>query len=667
MVKRATPILLLILILSPIMHANPIAAQEKDEPRSVTVYIPAVIIHKDTNETVLVKADVSVRNGTGQVSITGTPVDRLFRLSVETSAIVSSFIYNFDYWKHDYNVDLSLNKTTYVAGPSGGLALALAFYVALADAELDERVITSGMINPDGTIGQVAYIKEKARGVADYFNRFLLPLDQDVSRTNVTTEKRIGPYPIGITRMIVEQLDLDIGNMTSHTVGSIFEALDLSLELDDDRFMASPNMPQINDENLTMVAREIYNMLLYETLKKSDELKSTMDLLIFRSRALEFDVNSTLETADAIIALSWLSQKEGSIFASTEILLQAYLRLKYVEYLLGLLLNDFRTELIEQDVGSEVRQAYMLMNETEVSSIEGMKTKAYAKMLLTEAAGLYYTAEPALKYIYLARADKILRVTQEGAVKMAQAKTMAKKSTLLQTLASSMNGTFSVGGEDPHVYARRYVQAVRSVYLYTYEVSLASGVLSPFIAQASLNLWRAESNVEQDPLLAMTYATETYFYISTYMALHPGYVEISNYRLPYIQNTTWSMLELNGELNTPLVPWTFNQFADALSTNNSRIMSYEKALSYLILDRVLARDYKTGEIYTNYQDWLVADEDDVEPPQQVTPWINFLTSLIPMVLLGSAVSFSGRITPLKRFVRSLFHSGSNKEADKRLS
>ncbi|MFC1753675.1 hypothetical protein ACFL96_09835 [Thermoproteota archaeon] len=668
MIKRVTTIFLILLILTPMMYLKPAAAQKIGDSKTVTVYFPAVIIHEKTNETILIKTDVTVKNGTGQVIITGAQVDELFRLSTKASAIISSFIYNFDFWTYDYHVDISFNKTktTLVAGPSGSLALALAYYAAVTGVELDNSVITSGMVNPDGTIGQVSYLEEKAAGLADDFKKFLFPLDQDVTRINVTKEKRIGIYPIEYKKLIIEQLNLNVDNIISHQVGSIFEATKMSLKLNEEKFIISPNMPNIIDENLTLLATENYNMLLFETLQKSDSLKSTIDLLIFRSETLEQEINAILENSDAIIALSWLAQKEGSVFASIEILLQGYLNIKYAEYLIGLLLNNFRAELILQDVRSEFLQANNLMNDPDLSSIEAMKMNAYSKFLLIEATNLFDSAGPILKFIYLARSDKLLMAAQEGAVKMAQANTLAKKSYLLQNLASSMSGTFSIKKEDTYTSASRYVQAVKTIYLYAYEVSLASKVYSPFIAQAGYNLFNAERNVNLDPLLAMTYATETYFYISTYMALHPGYAEIANARLPYIQNSTWNIFEIIGGQNTPFISWTFNQFADALVTNSSRVMSYEKAFSYLILDRVIAKDYKTGQVYTDYQNWRLVEEHDIEQSQSIFTWINMFSSLIPIVLLTSVLSVGDRINPLKKLAALLFRSESSKRADKHL-
>jgi hypothetical protein len=152
------------------------------------------------------------------------------------------------------------------------------------------------------------------------------------------------------------------------------------------------------------------------------------------------------------------------------------------------------------------------------------------------------------------------------------------------------------------------------------------------------------------------YATETYFYISTYMALHPGYAEITDFRLPHIQNTTWTMLETNGDLNTPIIAWTFNQYSDALKFNSSRIMSYEKAISYLILDRVISRDYKTAKIFTNYQEWPISEDIELEEIPPLFPWLNILTSLIPAVLLGSTLSFRSRIKLLRKIQMFFRHS-----------
>ncbi|MCL4435550.1 MAG: hypothetical protein M1503_04760 [Thaumarchaeota archaeon] len=663
--KAVVSVILMMLILLPTFYPiSAAAAEEPEKPHTATAYLPAVIINETSNETVIVRVDVTVTKGSGKINITGAPVDEMFSLTAQASAIISSFIHNYDYWAYDYHVNVIFNRSTTVAGPSGGLALTQAYYAAITGQNLSLSAVSSGLINPDGTIGQVSYIKEKAKGLANY-SIFNIPLDQDVERTNITIQKRIGPYPIGASKFEVKKLDLNFGNLKINPSATVDEAFKMSLTPGSNGLTMTLGSPRFNNENLSKVTKQVYNQFLYETLKKSEELKKIVKLLLFRSYALEFEVNSTLETTDAIIALSWMNQKEGNLLASTEILLQAYLRLNYVEYLLGLLLNNFKSDAIVTDVDSVIGSANIAMNETRVASIEAVKTKAYAKMLLTEATNLFNTGSPILEFIHMARRENLLAAAEEGAIKMAQAKTLAKESMLLLTLASQTTGVYEAKDvNDAQVYAKRYVDAVKTVYLYVYEVSIESGVASGFVAQAGYDVWNAEDKINSDPVLAMVYATDAYFYMSSYMALHPGYAEISDLRLPYIQQTAWTMLENDSKLRKAIVPWMYNEFADSLSTNGSKVMSYEKVLSYVILDNIIARDYKAGETYTNYQEWNMAEAGIAEPQPQLLSWTEIIASFIPLVLIGSLLSLSDRPLPLKRFAAFLSRSQSSRGANK---
>lgn len=94
-----------------------------------------------------------------------------------------------------------------VGGPSAGAAMAVAVYSALTGAPIDRSVMITGMLSPDGTIGPVGGVYEKAQAAARSGARvFLVPPGQSVVVTYVTVERRVGPFRVYSTQPRVVNL-----------------------------------------------------------------------------------------------------------------------------------------------------------------------------------------------------------------------------------------------------------------------------------------------------------------------------------------------------------------------------------------------------------------------------------------------------------------------------
>jgi uncharacterized protein len=124
--------------------------------------------------------DVQIVPGSGK---TLTNVDKLFfwtdtQNSIRTAKSVAEQITSQNLDNYDFIYTINANATT-IEGPSAGAALTIATIAAIENKTLNSSVMITGTINPDGTIGQVGGIVEKATAAriigADVF---LVPLKQ---------------------------------------------------------------------------------------------------------------------------------------------------------------------------------------------------------------------------------------------------------------------------------------------------------------------------------------------------------------------------------------------------------------------------------------------------------------------------------------------------------
>jgi uncharacterized protein len=107
--------------------------------------------------------DVQIVPGSGK---TLTNVDKLFfwtdtQNSIRTAKSVAERITNQDLNGYDFIYTINANATV-IEGPSAGAALTIATIAAIEKKALNSSVMITGTINPDGSIGQVGGIVEKA-------------------------------------------------------------------------------------------------------------------------------------------------------------------------------------------------------------------------------------------------------------------------------------------------------------------------------------------------------------------------------------------------------------------------------------------------------------------------------------------------------------------------
>ncbi len=194
--------LLLIISIGSISYAmiNHPVSQELlgNKYSSVSIKFPVVAISSNGTG-VLNYAELDIIPGRGRVLINVNPfVEVDTQYSFYTAVKVASRLARKDPSKYDFILDFNPDVQL-VGGPSAGGVIALATYFALTGKKLPDNFAMTGTINPDGTIGPVGGVFEKARAAAEAGKKyFLVPRGQAVMRVYEKKEdvERQGPFVV---------------------------------------------------------------------------------------------------------------------------------------------------------------------------------------------------------------------------------------------------------------------------------------------------------------------------------------------------------------------------------------------------------------------------------------------------------------------------------------
>lgn len=119
-----------------------------------------------------------------------------------------------------------------IEGPSAGAAVVIATIAAIEHQSINQQVMITGTINPDGTIGAVGGVEEKARAAQDIgAATFLVPRGQGTRVTYTTTRvcETFGATEVCTVEQVPETVTpLDVG-IDIVEVSTVDEALEYFL------------------------------------------------------------------------------------------------------------------------------------------------------------------------------------------------------------------------------------------------------------------------------------------------------------------------------------------------------------------------------------------------------------------------------------------------------
>ncbi len=197
------------------------------EERVIKMILPAV--DREGNGAVGILS-TTVKPGTGKILVDTSKVLNYLdtQLSARTAASVASNYGKISIDNIDIIYAIDVNASI-IEGPSAGASMAISVLLALENRTPGDIAIT-GTINPDGSIGKVGAIYEKALVAKENgANLFLVPTGQsttDVTNRTRTCEMR-GRYQV--CKINYSTKSVNIGkelNMTVREVANIEEAYD---------------------------------------------------------------------------------------------------------------------------------------------------------------------------------------------------------------------------------------------------------------------------------------------------------------------------------------------------------------------------------------------------------------------------------------------------------
>ncbi len=195
------------------------------EERAVNMLLPAV---DSEGNGVVANLSTTVKPGSGKILVDTSSLLNYpdTQLSGRIAAKVAS-----DYAKVNLsNVDITyviIANASMIEGPSAGASMAVSVLLALNN-KTNGHVAITGTINPDGTIGRVGAVLEKARSAKEHgIEIFLVPEGQINSEDSKKTRTCSTVGGMEICRITYQSKTVDIGkivNMTVYEVSNIGEA-----------------------------------------------------------------------------------------------------------------------------------------------------------------------------------------------------------------------------------------------------------------------------------------------------------------------------------------------------------------------------------------------------------------------------------------------------------
>jgi uncharacterized protein len=238
-----TLVVVLVVLVPLLAAATPVPANyqavrewtEEVSSRSVTMLVPAVGEAPDGRLFgVTMELEATVRDGSGGVYVDTRPLTQLdmqgsARLAAATAAGISATPFD----SYDYFIKVR-SPAPAVGGPSAGAAMTVAFTALLLELPVRADVMMTGMVNPDGSIGPIGGILQKAEA-ADQAGAtlFLIPEGQRLVRDVVQTIVEEN----GVSRVVTEERLIDVveharveWRLTVREVGDMYDAVEAATE-----------------------------------------------------------------------------------------------------------------------------------------------------------------------------------------------------------------------------------------------------------------------------------------------------------------------------------------------------------------------------------------------------------------------------------------------------
>jgi uncharacterized protein len=287
-----------------------------DESRHVVIVAVSTL---PNGSYVGVSADLYTRvtcPGNGHVYVETMPLSQIdLQASTRIAALVASSLANISFNSCDYYASIKASSPI-IGGPSASGVTAVAFAAALLRMPLNESVIMTGMIMPDGSIGPVGGLKYKLEAAVSRGGKiFLIPYGQVIDYVYRVVEERWGPAiirrtvrtPINLTEY-GKNLGVEVIPVTS-----VYEALEV--------FTNRVFKAKYNYELVNAKIDQVYKIVSPILMKWIYDLKNEVENISIKCSEIKDDVLSTVKRRYGSIIYNQISSRIENIESSLRTLL----------------------------------------------------------------------------------------------------------------------------------------------------------------------------------------------------------------------------------------------------------------------------------------------------------------------------------------------------------
>ncbi|NJE46714.1 ATP-dependent protease [Thermococcus sp. GR7] len=392
--KKAVVSLLILMLLLP--FASFTAAQCPSEGHTVVLKAPAVSRTAE-GELVGVATDfvITVAPGSGHVYVETWPLAEVdMQASARLAAQIAGKVLGVDMSKYDVFIQIKADSPI-IGGPSAGGTMTVGIIAALEGWQVNPKVMMTGMINPDGTIGPVGGILEKAAAAHDVGAEvFLIPQGQRIQYVEETQKREIG----GIVEINTQTKKVDVVEYAKERWGlQVIEIKDIydAVYYFTGHRIPRPEAPayvKIDTSFLRDDALKDYqNTTAYyqetlEKLKKSDV-----------NYAMYTTLREALNKADGILNQSKSALDDGRYYTTLSKDFQARIIIRHVDWYLGVE-GPEDVQKILKTVESQINASEKIVSNITIRGTTMLQAVAaaeerveQAKSILDEAWKYYYS------------------------------------------------------------------------------------------------------------------------------------------------------------------------------------------------------------------------------------------------------------------------------------
>lgn len=382
MIKKFFLLLLILSAISIISFLPPTVALPQGN--AVTIHLPAVYFTSEGESGVLTNLTVIVTNGTGHVFVDTAPFTQVdMQGSARVAAMVASDLTNIDSSRYDFYYIVKVDSPI-IGGPSAGGAMTVATIASIKGWKINNSIVMTGTINPDGSIGPVGGIPAKLKASADGgANMFLVPEGQSKVSTVKRVLERRGPFVI--INQVPEEIDLkDLGKTLDVMVEEVSTVRDAVYLFTGNYIPQIIFEGEVPSEVYTLKMQPLAETLLNESISLYNTVVDLADSRFY----------STLEEQRIAIQKAQKEFNSGNYYSSTSLSFGTMISLKYIlwssEYLNSWNKDKYLTNLmskVEKQINATEKDITMRVNN--LSSVSDIGSLGAAESRVTLAQDLF--------------------------------------------------------------------------------------------------------------------------------------------------------------------------------------------------------------------------------------------------------------------------------------